>query len=727
MRINSPVTGREVEVTERHNIVSRTDLKGQIVYVNRDFVDISGFEESELIGQPHNILRHPDMPREAFEDMWRCLKAERPWTGLVKNRCKNGDHYWVVANASPLLENGSVTGYISVRTGASREQIAAAEGAYRAFREGRAQGLAIRDGVVVKTGFSPARFIAGLSIKARMFAIVGVLGIAMAAIAGIGMLAMQSSEATLKVVYKDRVLPTQQLKVVADMYAVNIVDTAHKARNGNIDFAQAANNIDDALAAIAKNWDAYRTSQMTPDELALVEQALPLMKTANASVERLASIVRAKDMAALSAFTVQDLYPVIDPISGKVSELVDMQIKVAGSEIANVRDASGAAFGTMAAILALGLLFAGVGASLLLRAILQPIGEVKSIVRRMAEGRLDVEVGTTRHDEMLAILDATKMMKIKLGADMAEERRVAEESLRARMALDYANTNLRIADNDGNVLYANRAMSATVARIAEELRKHLPGFTAEQFIGANISSICTNPVFVRESENTASGYRARLEIGRYVFDLFSTPVYDASGVRIGTIGEWVERTEEVALEKEVTDLVVAAGQGDFSRRLKLEGKKGFFLPLSEGLNGLVGQVQSSLTDLAGVLGAMASGDLNRRIEREYAGLFAQLKDDTNTTVDKLREVVGQIKDSTEAINTAAREISAGNSDLSSRTEEQASSLEETASSMEELNVTVKQNADSAQKANELGRQSNEAVMRGAETVKRVVSTMSDIQ
>jgi methyl-accepting chemotaxis protein len=139
------------------------------------------------------------------------------------------------------------------------------------------------------------------------------------------------------------------------------------------------------------------------------------------------------------------------------------------------------------------------------------------------------------------------------------------------------------------------------------------------------------------------------------------------------------------------------------------------------------QVSDSLTDLANVLNAMANGDLNSRIERDYAGTFGQLKQDTNTTVDKLREVIGRIKESTEAINTAAREIAAGNSDLSSRTEEQASSLEETASSMEELNATVKQNAESALKANELGRQSNEAVMRGAETVKRVVLTMSDIQ
>ena len=231
----------------------------------------------------------------------------------------------------------------------------------------------------------------------------------------------------------------------------------------------------------------------------------------------------------------------------------------------------------------------------------------------------------------------------------------------------------------------------------------------------------------RRLASLSSTVRSEIVIGGRLYQLTTSPITNAAGQRLGSVGEWLDRTDEVAIEKEVTDLVRSAGEGDFSQRLTVEGKQGFFRQLAEGLNGLVQQVSDGLSDVANVLNAMASGDLNRKIEREYAGTFAQLKDDTNTTVDKLREVVGRIKDSTEAINTAAREIAAGNADLSSRTEEQASSLEETASSMEELNATVKQNAESAQKANQLGHQSNEAVMRGAETVKRVVLTMSDIQ
>ena len=165
MRINMPVTNVEVPLRDDTLIVSKTDLKGQLTYINKDFLDISGFTEAELIGVSHNIVRHPDMPIEAFEDLWRDLKAERPWTGYVKNRCKNGDYYWVLATATPILENGQVTGYMSVRRKASREAIAAVDQAYRMFREKQAGGASIRHGAVVKGGEG---FLAGVTLKSKM-------------------------------------------------------------------------------------------------------------------------------------------------------------------------------------------------------------------------------------------------------------------------------------------------------------------------------------------------------------------------------------------------------------------------------------------------------------------------------------------------------------------------------------------------------------------------------
>ena len=148
MKNNLPITSIEYVLKEHETIVSKTDLKGNITYVNSDFVRISGFTSDELIGSPQNILRHPDMPAEAFADFWKTIKSGKAWTGLVKNRCKNGDFYWVEANAAPLIENGETVGYTSIRVKPSRAQIAAAEKAYEEIRRGM-KGLRVHEGAVV--------------------------------------------------------------------------------------------------------------------------------------------------------------------------------------------------------------------------------------------------------------------------------------------------------------------------------------------------------------------------------------------------------------------------------------------------------------------------------------------------------------------------------------------------------------------------------------------------
>ena len=108
MKINEPVTQNEVKMKEGSILVSKTNLKGIITYVNQDFIDISGFKESELIGKNHNMIRHPDMPPEAFQWLWDDLKEGMVWTAPVKNRAKTGDYYWVNANVSPIKKNGQV-------------------------------------------------------------------------------------------------------------------------------------------------------------------------------------------------------------------------------------------------------------------------------------------------------------------------------------------------------------------------------------------------------------------------------------------------------------------------------------------------------------------------------------------------------------------------------------------------------------------------------------------
>ena len=140
MRLNLPVTGREYVVPPDTILVSATDLKSRITHCNRAFVEVSGYTPEELLGQPHNMIRHPDMPQEGFRDLWATVDAGKPWTALVKNRRKDGDHYWVRANVTPIMDGNRVTGYLSVRTIPSRAEITAVGPLYAALREAEQAG-----------------------------------------------------------------------------------------------------------------------------------------------------------------------------------------------------------------------------------------------------------------------------------------------------------------------------------------------------------------------------------------------------------------------------------------------------------------------------------------------------------------------------------------------------------------------------------------------------------
>lgn len=151
MKNNGPITQSEYPVGEHDTLLSATDLKGRITYANDAFIACSGFERDELYGKAHNLVRHPDMPPAAFEDMWSTVQSGRTWTALVKNRRKDGDHYWVRANAAPIRQRGEVTGYLSVRTRPERDSVAAHEEVYRAIRAGSRKLGVLRGQVVRKS------------------------------------------------------------------------------------------------------------------------------------------------------------------------------------------------------------------------------------------------------------------------------------------------------------------------------------------------------------------------------------------------------------------------------------------------------------------------------------------------------------------------------------------------------------------------------------------------
>ncbi|MBK5935323.1 methyl-accepting chemotaxis protein [Halorhodospira halophila] len=181
MRVNEPVTQRRVAVWDGANILSTTDSRGRIRYINEDFVRISGYQPDELIGQPHNVIRHPDMPRVVFEHMWQRLQSGQPWMGVIKNRCKNGDHYWVHAYATPIRDDtGNITEIQSVRQQIGDEAvIERAERAYRRLRAAEPDKGPLPAGLIERRRPGGGVWLAGGALAA-------LLGVALGALLPVG-------------------------------------------------------------------------------------------------------------------------------------------------------------------------------------------------------------------------------------------------------------------------------------------------------------------------------------------------------------------------------------------------------------------------------------------------------------------------------------------------------------------------------------------------------------
>jgi methyl-accepting chemotaxis protein len=812
MRTNLPVTENEIVLRDGTLIVSKTDLKGRITYVNKGFVEVSGYTPEELIGEAHNIVRHPDMPVEAFADLWQALREGRPWVGYVKNRAKSGDFYWVEAHVAPIWEGAEVVGYMSVRYRAPRDKIAAADAAYRLFREKRAGGLAISDGRVVPDGaFARLKAAFSHTSLATRMAFAGVLSV-FAVLAAATLMLGQNLEASLEagaqaelkrgLAAAGAMLDARAAALKRETSRLNDVFAAQLGGDVVVDavgdtplLKQGKTVLNDrhdeadrfaamtgAAAAlfVRKGDDFIRIATSLKNDKAERAVGTPLAQSDPARARLLAG----ERQVGLAKWGGRDFFASYAPIKddkGQVIGASAVGIDVSGEmaalrqeigglkvgeyasfqvgevEAADAAAASGkrvavesfpawqwsvvgsldpaalaAPARTVQTTLWLTAVVAGIVLTLTLfwlvrRLVRDPLQEqLLPAFRALSGGRYDSSLDCSRRDEIGQVLQGLETMQNRVGFEVAETRRTADEMTRVKIALDNVSTGVVIADTRRSVIYANKSAHRMLKAAEAGIREAAPSFSADALVGIS-ADVLHRGRSDQAGALVASPDAAELEIGGRHFTVTTNPVINDAGERLGAVAEWRDRTSEVAVEREVADIVHNAAAGDLSARLDLHGKEGFFETLARNLNALLDNTQQALANTSEVLNRVARGDLTETIRQDYQGVFGQLKRDTNATVEKLRDVVGRIKEAADAVNLAAKEIAVGNQDLSSRTEEQASSLEETASSMEELNVTVRQNADSARQASELARSSNDIAARGGEMVKRVVATMGDIQ
>jgi methyl-accepting chemotaxis protein len=307
------------------------------------------------------------------------------------------------------------------------------------------------------------------------------------------------------------------------------------------------------------------------------------------------------------------------------------------------------------------------------------------------------------------------------------ELKEAATNQRIRDALDKCSTNVMIADAEFQIIYLNEAVKGMMQRNESELRKVLPGFDAQHLMDKNIDVFHRNPAHQRQLLGQLSGtYKTQIKVGTLTFALVANPIINAQGQRLGTVIEWADRTAEVAVEQEVARIVESAAQGDFAQRLPLEGKSGFFATLSNDMNRLLETAEGGLTDVAQLLAAFAEGDLTRRIEHDYQGLFGQLKERANFMADNLTRVLGEVSSASDALTGAADQVSATAQSISQAASEQAATVEETTSSIEIMSASISQNSDNARITDGMATKTSREAVDGGSAVNQTVSAMKQI-
>jgi methyl-accepting chemotaxis protein len=302
----------------------------------------------------------------------------------------------------------------------------------------------------------------------------------------------------------------------------------------------------------------------------------------------------------------------------------------------------------------------------------QPTDEFGSILESLAALQNDLRTRTL-HDRERADSDREQALR---------ERTAAAANTRIRIALDRVSVGVMLADTDGTIIYTNEFGTNIFRLRAAEIRSQLPQFDAERIVGASFDSFHRVPSHQRNLlAGLKSTHVADIKLGGATLRVIANPVVDSAGRRLGTVVQWIDRTQEVAIEKEVETTVADAVNGNLTTRIREEGKDGFFKTLAVGVNRLVANMADAMRSIATAAGEVGSG---------------------------------------------AQEISRGNADLSARTEQQASSLEETAASMEQMTAAVKNNADNAAQASQLALAARDQAERGGDVVQSAVAAMGEI-
>ena len=514
MRTNAPVTNVEYPIDDQTLIVSKTDTKGNLVYFNDQFVAASGFTIAELTGQPHNIIRHPDMPSEAFESLWGTLKLGKPWIGAVKNRRKNGDFYWVLASATPLWDNGQISGYMSIGCKLPADQRREAEQAYALLRGKQSHNYRIDAGIIRQRSVFDHIAVFTRTLNARLITLAATLVLFMLTIGVVGILATRDSNARMKSIYEDRVVPLAQLFEINDRMANNTIVQYDAVTNGRAGkpIGDIAGKIAANIAVISKTWDEYVATYLTPEEKGVADSFVLKRKSYvdNAIKPALALLAGGKydEASTLLAGKASEVFGLAKL---DLDKLVAIQVKESKSEYDAAQSQYVIVVGFAVGLLSIALLL-GVSLALkTIRAIGRPIEQLNGAMAKIAQGEFNSRIVIERDDEIGVALRNVQAMQAKLGFDREEtkdtEKRVAVQRRidMQRLANEFEGAVGEIIETVSSASTELEASAGTLTKTAERAQQVTTTVAAaSEEASTNVQSVASATEELTSSVNEIS-------------------------------------------------------------------------------------------------------------------------------------------------------------------------------------------------------------------------------
>lgn len=430
MKLNLPVTGKEQRFSAEKSMVTKTNTKGIITFANKDFIEISGFSEEELVGKNHNLIRHPDMPPVAFEIMWKTLKRGLPWHGIVKNRCKNGDHYWVDARIVPIKKKGEIIGYMSVRSCPSREDVAKAEAEYKAiaaapetvkenFDPGWKKYWSIKNGIPLWIFFVTLLMIGG--------GVIGVTGINM-------------SNSDIQALYHKEMVPVQAINRINFLMSDNRAQVALAINfkfgtHSEVVLENGAGNVH--LSTINKNkeeidniWKDYSGKITDPKERQLADDyAKTRAAYVNEGLLRARQAIEAEDYFEAQRIFFQQVNPLYEKTNARTSALLAYLTERSSTKLVDTTYRGDLVFKFAVAGISLSCLVLILAGIVFFRLTAKPLEKAVVALEDIAEGNLSNHIDPNGYGEPGRVMTAVMVTQMHLNV-MIHEIQQSSDSIR---------------------------------------------------------------------------------------------------------------------------------------------------------------------------------------------------------------------------------------------------------------------------------------------------------